>query len=40
MISLAGGGEKEERMCVGHSTGQRCIVQPPMITVTICLVGG
>ena len=39
MISLAGGRE-EERRCIGRSTGRPSIIQPPTITVTICLVRG
>jgi hypothetical protein len=39
MILLWGGGE-EKRRCVGRSTKQLSIVQPPTITVTICLLSG
>jgi hypothetical protein len=39
MILLMGGRE-EERTINGHSTGRLPIIQPPTITVTICLVGG
>ncbi len=39
MILLAGGGE-EGRTINSRSTRWLSIVQPPMITVTVCLVGG
>jgi hypothetical protein len=39
MILLAGGRE-EERMINSRSTGRPLIVQPPTITVSVCLVGG
>ena len=39
MILLAGGGE-EERRCVDCSTGRPLIVQPPMVTITVCLLSG
>ncbi len=39
MILLAG-DEEEERTSVSRSTGRPSIIQPPTITITVCLVIG
>ncbi len=39
MILLVG-GEEEERTSVSRSTGRPSIIQPPPITLTVCLVIG
>ena len=40
MMILLAGGEEEERTSVSRSTGRPSIIQPPPITVTVCLVIG
>jgi hypothetical protein len=40
MMILLAGGKEEKRTNISRFTGGPSIIQPPMITVTICLVIG
>jgi hypothetical protein len=40
MMILLAGGEEEERTSVSRYTGRPSIIQPPPITVTVCLAIG